>query len=438
MLCLLIPIMKDENVTVGVLSFHNSKETKAILNCIENMGHNARWLRKRNLEARMGSEGMEITPDVDIIINRLLLSTEDTPAELIGVASALNEKKPMLNKPKDVMVALNKVASTARLSESTEGSIPETLFSNPVALESYIEDEGESVLKDSISTHGKGTILVDPSHSVFSGIGNSPYKIAQERINQDSVSDVRSYVVNDEIVASMRRTPVDNEWRANIAQGGSATDIELSDDIRRIILDVVKVFNLDYAGVDIMKSQGNWRFLEINPTAGFKGLFGATGISPAPYICATALERLGMDVDYEKVKDISSDLDDSIPECYPRRKIVKDKPVLGLETKASVCGKKKTSEVIAKVDTGADRTSIDVKLAAEIGVGDIKDYTTVKTGSGDSSRVRPIVSLNVDVKGIKHTLKVSVEDRGNMSRDLILGRDILSMYKIDPTKDVEE
>lgn len=430
--------MNDENVSIGVLSFHNSKETKAILNCIEEMGYDARWLRKRNLEARMGTEGMEITPDVDIIINRLLLSTEDTPAELIGVASALNEKRPMLNEPKDVMVALNKVASTARLSESTEASIPETIFSNPVALESYIQDESESVLKNSISTHGKGTILVDSSYSVFSGIGNTPYKIAQERINQESVSDVRSYVVNDDIVASMRRTPEDNEWRANIAQGGSATDIELSDDIRQTILDAVKAFNLDYAGVDIMKSQGNWMFLEINPTAGFKGLFSATGVSPAPYICAAALEKLGVDVDYETVKHISSNLDDSIPECYPSRKIVKDKPVLGLETQTSVCGKKKTSEIIAKVDTGADRTSIDVKLAAEIGIGDIEDYTVVKTGSGDSSRVRPVASLNIDVKGIKHNVKVSVEDRSNMSRDLILGRDILSMYKIDPTKDVEE
>lgn len=430
--------MKDEKATVGVLSFHNSKETKAILNCIEDMGHNARWLRKRNLEARMGSKGMEITPDVDIIINRLLLSTEDNPAELIGVSSALNEKKPMLNKPKDVMVALNKIASTARLSESTDGSIPNTLFSNPVALESYIDNEGESVLKNSIGTHGKGTLLVDSSYPVFSGIGNAPYKIVQERINQDSVSDVRSYVVNNEIVASMRRRPEDDEWRANIARGGSATGIELSDDIRQTILDVVDVFNLDYAGIDIMESQGDWMFLEINPTAGFKGLFGATGISPAPYICSTALERLGLDVDYQKIKNMSSNLDDSIPECYPSRKIVKDKPVLGLETQVSVCGRKKTSEVIAKIDTGADRTSIDVKLAAETGVGDIKDYTTVKTGSGNSSRVRPIVGLNIEVKGIKHTPEVSVEDRSNMSRDLILGRDILSMYKIDPTKNAEE
>lgn len=430
--------MNGKKVAVGVLSFHNSKETKAILNCVEEMGHDARWLQERNTEVRMHSKGVEITPDVDIIINRLLLSTVNTPSELIGVASALREKKPMLNKPKNVMVALNKVASTARLSESTGGNIPSTLFGDPTSLESQIKSEGESVLKSSIGTHGEGSVLVDSSYPVFSGNGNAPYRIVQERINQDSISDVRSYVVDNEIVASMRRTPEDDEWRANIARGGTATDIELPDSIRQKILDVVEVFNLDYAGVDLMQSKEDWIFLEVNPTAGFKGLFDATGISPAPYICGTALERLGLDVDYQKIEDMSSDLDDSIPKCYPSREIMKDKPVLGLETQVSVCGKKKTNEVIAKIDTGADRTSVDVKLAAKIGVGDIRDYTTVKTGSGNSSKTRPVVSLNIKAKGIKHTIKASVEDRSNMSRDLILGRDILSMYKIDPTKGIEE
>lgn len=39
----------DSSIRVGVLSLHNSKETKAILNAIEDLGHTPVWLRKENI-----------------------------------------------------------------------------------------------------------------------------------------------------------------------------------------------------------------------------------------------------------------------------------------------------------------------------------------------------------------------------------------------------
>lgn len=431
-------VMTDSEAKVGVLSFHNSKETKAILNCLDEMGHQPVWLRGRNLEIRMGSNSVDMTPDVDIVINRLLLSTEERPAELVGVASAVADCVPILNHPSNVMVALNKIASTSRLSTVENAGIPDSLFSSSVALESYIDENGESVLKNAIGTHGDGTKLVDESDTIFSGMQGSPYSIVQERVEQEKVSDVRVYVVGGEIVSSMERVPAEGEWRANIAQGGSADEVNLSEEIRDKILEVTNGFNLDYAGVDLIDGEDGWMFLEVNPTAGFKGLYNATGTSPAPHICALALEKIDEKVDYKEVEELSRELDDSIPDCYPNRRVVSEKPILGLETKTIVGGRKQTEEVVAKVDTGADRTSIDTKLAAKIGVGPIDGYTEVKTGSKTDKRVRPLANVNISVKDIKHTVKVSIEDRSNLSNDVILGRDILSMYKIDPTKGIEE
>lgn len=43
----------DENpVQVGVLSFHESKESKAILNAVEELGHEAVWLRENDVLLR--------------------------------------------------------------------------------------------------------------------------------------------------------------------------------------------------------------------------------------------------------------------------------------------------------------------------------------------------------------------------------------------------
>ncbi len=40
--------MGQSHVRVGVLSLHTSKETKAILNAIEALGHVPEWLREEN------------------------------------------------------------------------------------------------------------------------------------------------------------------------------------------------------------------------------------------------------------------------------------------------------------------------------------------------------------------------------------------------------
>ena len=79
------------------------------------------------------------------------------------------------------------------------------------------------------------------------------------------------------------------------------------------------MLGLDYAGVDLIEGKdGEWYVLEVNPTAGFKGLFEATGRSAAPHIARLAIERAGGAVDDQKVDELSSSLDDSVPDCKPR------------------------------------------------------------------------------------------------------------------------
>ena len=73
--------MDDDPVTVGVLSLHNSKETKAILNAVEALGHTPEWLRSENTVVRFENEQATLTPDVDVVVNRLLLSNTDQPSE---------------------------------------------------------------------------------------------------------------------------------------------------------------------------------------------------------------------------------------------------------------------------------------------------------------------------------------------------------------------
>ena len=190
---------------------------------------------------------------------------------------------------------------------------------------------------------------------------------------------------------------------------------------------------LDYAGVDIVEGEDGYYVLEVNPTAGFKGLFKATGRSPAPHIARLAIERAGGDVEGEKVYELSSVLDDSPPSATPRaeRDTTPQDVVVGYIEEVVVMGTRGQRSVMAKSDTGATRTSIDARLAAEIGTGPIKDIVKIKSGSVKSGRSRPVVDLVVGVGGTQHTVTASVEDRSHMDYPLLLGRDILRHYHVD-------
>jgi hypothetical protein len=103
-----------------------------------------------------------------------------------------------------------------------------------------------------------------------------------------------------------------------------------------------------------------------------------------------------------------------------------------------VSGTRGSQNVLAKSDTGATRTSIDSQLAAEIGTGPIKDIVHVRSGSVKSGKTRPVVDVVVGVGGTQHTVSASVEDRGHMDYQLLLGRDILEHYHVDVTRKAQQ
>jgi hypothetical protein len=68
---------ESDAVTVGVLSLHSSKETKAILNAVDDPGHGTEWLRTENIAVDIRDGRATLEPDVDVVANRLLLSNVD-------------------------------------------------------------------------------------------------------------------------------------------------------------------------------------------------------------------------------------------------------------------------------------------------------------------------------------------------------------------------
>jgi hypothetical protein len=107
---------------------------------------------------------------------------------------------------------------------------------------------------------------------------------------------------------------------------------------------------------------------------------------------------------------------------------------IGYTEKIVLSGTADSETVIAKSDTGARRTSIDTDIAAAIEAGPVQTTTTVTSATASSSRTRPVVDVEIDIGGTRHTVAASIEDRSQMTYPILLGRDILSEYTIDVEK----
>ncbi len=102
--------------------------------------------------------------------------------------------------------------------------------------------------------------------------------IAQEFIDTSRGRDIRAYVVGDRVVASMVRSNA-NDFRSNIANGGSATGHKITEEQEKMAVNAVHKLGLDFAGVDILFGKNDEPVLcEVNSNAQFMGLRNATGI----------------------------------------------------------------------------------------------------------------------------------------------------------------
>lgn len=112
-----------------------------------------------------------------------------------------------------------------------------------------------------------------------------------------------------------------------------------------------------------------------------------------------------------------------------------EKTVIGLIEKVKIFGSKDTATKKAVFDTGATTTSIDLKLAAKVGIGPIVGVKRVRSANNPHGRLRPVAEAVLEVKGKTLHIKANIEDRSAMKYKVLVGRDVIhSNFIIDPEK----
>lgn len=254
---------------------------------VEIIDHMSIDLLIREGDLQVKSNGLPIG-QIDAIIPRIgssvttLGSSVIRQFEMMGVFSATSS---------DALIRSRDKLSCLQYLAAQHISIPDTMIMNYLQ---FNENFFKSYMKLPViiklldSTHGLGVMIANSTKSTET-ILETLYHLKQKAMLQQFVkesagTDIRVFVVDGKIVASMQRQAIDGEFRSNLHRGGTARMTRLTPQEQSLALRSCEVLGLNIAGVDILRGHHKSYVLEVNASPGLEGIEGTTGVNVAAKI----------------------------------------------------------------------------------------------------------------------------------------------------------
>ena len=153
-------------------------------------------------------------------------------------------------------------------------------YNNQTFLYNIVEMLGFPLIaKRTFGSFGSGVYMCNSLEELIEvTIENSDCRlIYQEYISSSYGKDIRLQVVGDKVVASMYRYSVNNDFRANITNGGKMAPYEPADSEADMAIKVAEALKLNFAGIDILFGENGPVLCEVNSNAHFKNIDDCTG-----------------------------------------------------------------------------------------------------------------------------------------------------------------
>ncbi len=122
--------------------------------------------------------------------------------------------------------------------------------------------------------------------------------LIQEYVAEAAGSDLRVFVVDGQVVAAMKRSAPEGEFRSNVHLGGKTEVAKVTNKERSLAIRAAQAMNLQIAGVDILRSQRGPLVMEVNSFPMLEGIEEATGID----IAGQVIEFIEKNVENKKRK----------------------------------------------------------------------------------------------------------------------------------------
>jgi alpha-L-glutamate ligase-like protein len=276
------------------------------------------------------------------------------------------------------------------------------------------------------------------------------------------IPDVRVIVYNQVPVMAMLRLPTEESGgRANLHMGGIGVGIDLATGLtttavqNRQLIDIIPhnrlsiaglqvpyweeilllacraslACGLNYVGVDIaIDREDGPLILEVNARPGLDIQFANLAPLKSRLKRVEGLKLKSIEKKIQLAKNLfGGELEQEIEELSGHTILAIEEQVILFDREG------KQFPVLAKVDTGAYRTTIDEKIARKLGVD--KPILVHKDVRGALGRqTRPIIALSLLLRKKHISTEVSLIDRSHMKYDMILGRRDLKGFFVNPSK----
>ncbi|WP_231872612.1 MULTISPECIES: 30S ribosomal protein S6--L-glutamate ligase [Marinomonas] len=296
--------MREGGLRIGVLASNPELySNRRIIEAGEAMGHEMQFLNVRHCYMKLDAttpeihyRGGRILNDLDAVIPRIRPSMTFYACTLLRQFESLGIF--CLNDSTAIAQSRDKLRSLQLLLEHGL-AIPTTGFANsPLDTNDLINMVGGAplIVKLLEGTQGKGVVLAETKKAAESVI--NAFKslnaniLVQEFIKEASGKDLRCFVIDGKVVASIQRVAAPGEFRANIHQGGRAELVKITAEEKRIAIKAAKAMNLKVAGVDLIRSNNGPLLLEVNSSPGLQGIETATNEDIASMMISAIERRL--------------------------------------------------------------------------------------------------------------------------------------------------
>ena len=280
---------QSSGLKLGLLATNkNLYSNKRLMEAAEARGHEIHFLNIQHCYMKLDAQtpevryrGGKILDDLDAIIPRIRPSMTFYGCALLRQFDSIGTY--CLNSSASISQSRDKLFSSQLFSKNGI-KIPITGFAkSPLETKDLIDMVGGSplIVKLLESAQGKGVVSAETNKAAESVI--NAFKslqaniLVQEFIKEAEGKDIRCFVVDGKVVASIMREAKKGEFRSNIHQGGLAKKVRVTPEEKKLAVKAAKIFKLDVAGVDIIRSNKGPLLLEVNSSPGLEGIESITG-----------------------------------------------------------------------------------------------------------------------------------------------------------------
>ncbi len=151
------------------------------------------------------------------------------------------------------------------------------------------------VVKECFGSFGKQVYLAQDFNELtelVKGLGTKQF-LFQQLIVTSLGRDLRLQVVGGRVIASMQRFARNNDFRANLTNGGAMEPYQPTQEQCSLAIRCCEAIGLDFAGVDLLFGEEDAPIVcEVNSNAHFKNIYDCTGVNAAEAIMEYIKKKL--------------------------------------------------------------------------------------------------------------------------------------------------